>query len=194
MYSGNMGLGHDVETMIAAAERLQKETGLHFMFVGAGPKWKLVESAIQEKQLTNVTLLPWQDESIIPQSLASADIAFVSLEPEMAALAIPSKAFYFLAAGAPLLVLSPKNTELATIINEFECGWVFEPGDCENLVSTLTSVSRGDVDIAKLQTASRLAATSVGDRRRNSQKILELLTDHVLTDKPNVADVVSTKN
>ena len=40
MYSGNMGLGHDLETMVEAARLLQDEPDIHFMFIGAGPKWR----------------------------------------------------------------------------------------------------------------------------------------------------------
>jgi len=181
MYSGNMGLGHDIETMLAAAERLRRETNLHFMFIGAGPKWQLVDQAIKEGRLPNVTLLPWLDESVLPQSLATADIAFVSLEPEMAALAIPSKAFYFLSAGAPLFVLSAPNTELASIIDRFDCGWVRAPGDVEGATETLKAVSDGQVDLDTLQVASRSAATTIGDRSRNSANIAKLISAFLLS-------------
>lgn len=181
MYSGNMGLGHDIETMLAAAKRLKDETNLHFMFIGAGPKWKLVDQAIKEDRLTNVTLLPWQDESVLPHSLATADIAFVSLEPEMAALAIPSKAFYFLSAGAPLFVLSAPNTELASIIDDFDCGWVRTPGDVDETTATLKAVASDQVGLPALQAASRKAATTIGDRSRNSATIAKLVSTFLLS-------------
>src|SRR5690606_33400647 len=82
------------------------------MFIGAGPKWSLVETALQSEHLPNVTLLPWQDEAVIPYSLATADVALVSLEPGMEGLAIPSKAIYAMAAGSKIVVLAENHNEL----------------------------------------------------------------------------------
>ncbi len=89
MYSGNMGIAHDIETMLAAAQRLQDVPDVHFMFIGAGPKWSLVADTIHEKKLTNVTLLPWQPEADLPFTLATGDMAVVSLESYAQGLAIP---------------------------------------------------------------------------------------------------------
>ncbi len=89
MYSGNMGLGHDIKTMLEAARCLQDEPKIHFMFIGAGPKWQTAEETLQRESLPNVTLLGWQPEETLPYSLATADVALVSLEDGIEGLAIP---------------------------------------------------------------------------------------------------------
>ncbi len=122
MYSGNMGLGHDLESILIAAERLSGDSRFHFVLIGAGPKWEMLNQARQTKQLDNVTVLGWQPESVIAHSLAAADLAIVSLERELTGLAVPSKAYSFLAAGAPLVVLCEPDCELADLVNEFDCG------------------------------------------------------------------------
>lgn len=171
MYSGNMGLGHDIETMLAAAVQLQSEPDIHFMFIGAGPKWQLVADAIRDHQLANVTLLPWQPEQMLPYILATADIAFVSLESEMASLAIPSKAFSFLAAGVPILVVCGKANELTKIVISNGCGWSVPTNAVMKICNILTEVLENPHKINSFKKYSRLFAKIFGSRN-NSENII----------------------
>ena len=57
MYSGNFGLGHDVETMLGAAERLRDDDRVRFLFVGGGKKKARVDSFVAEHALNALKLL-----------------------------------------------------------------------------------------------------------------------------------------
>ena len=173
MYSGNMGLGHDIETILAAAKQLQSEPYIHFMFLGAGPKWKLVQEEIRTHGLSNVTLLPWQPEQVVPYSLATADVAVVSLEETLVGLAVPSKAFFSLAAGTPLVLISGQQTEIGDLIKRFHCGWIIRPSQVNELVTILLSVRPGSPELALLKARSRAAAETVG-ARTNSVDLVNL--------------------
>jgi glycosyltransferase involved in cell wall biosynthesis len=140
MYSGNMGIGHDIETMLEAARQLRHCDEIHFMFIGAGPKWKLVEEAVKNESLLNITLLGWQPEEVIPYSLASADVALVSLEPGFEGVMVPSKGGYAMAAGSNLLLLSNGQNELRLWIERYELGAVVEPGDSQKVTNYLLSL------------------------------------------------------
>jgi hypothetical protein len=131
MYSGNMGMGHDIETMLNAARRLRPARDLHFMFIGAGPKWQIVADYLRQEAPANVTLLPWQPEAVAPFSLAAADVALVSLEAGAEGLAFPSKALSAMAAGSALLGLSRTPSDLQALIEQFPCGLNVKPSDVE---------------------------------------------------------------
>lgn len=171
MYSGNMGLGHDIETMLAAALALRDEPDIHFLFVGAGPKWSLVERALQAHQLPNVTLLGWQEEAVIPFSLATADVALISLEPEIEGLAVPSKSVYALAAGSALLLLAGPENGLRQWIEKHRCGAVVPPGDAAALVARLRAWLAAPEELAALRARARRAATTTFDRAANSAAV-----------------------
>lgn len=174
MYSGNMGHGHDIETILEAARRLRSREELHFMFIGAGPKWSLVEDAIRSEDFPNVTLLGWQAEEVLPYSLAAADVAVVSIEKGVEGISIPSKAFSFLAAGVPILLLSQRNSELAALIEQNQCGWIAEPGSVEGFLDVLDAVLECPLETAAFQRNSRQTGTRLGSRK-NSEAIIELL-------------------
>ena len=188
MYSGNMGLEHDIETMLEAASRLKDETRIHFMFIGSGPKWRTVDEWIMEKRLTNVTLLPWQSEDVVPYSLATADLALVSLEEEMAGLAVPSKAFSSLAAGVPLVVVCSRETELASLIKRFDCGRMIHPGQAEELTAILCGLIANPRELDHLKAQSRRAAEKIGSRA-NSHAFVNIINHVLLSGGPAVTDV-----
>ena len=56
MYSGNFGLGHDVDTFLQAAQRLQDDNRIRFAFVGGGKKKSIVEDFVKNHQLQNAVL------------------------------------------------------------------------------------------------------------------------------------------
>ena len=173
MYSGNMGFSHDIATMLLAAEKLRERHDIHFMFIGSGPKWQSVADVIEQKHLTNVTLLPWQAEEVVPFSLTAADVAFVSLREELTGTMLPSKAFSFMAAGVPLLVSSGDDGELPDLVAKFGLGWRIRPGDAEAVCAIIGRAREGG-QLQAFRTASRAAAEKIGSRR-NSRVTAELL-------------------
>ena len=171
MYSGNMGIGHDIETMLASAERLQAHAEIHFMFIGAGPKWQLVKDTLDERKLSNVTLLSWQPDAVVPYSLATADVALVSLEADIAGLMLPSKAFSSLAAGAPLIVMCSRETELAEIVRRHGCGWAIQPERADELCAILQRLAADPAALAPYKERSRAAAEKIGSRANSAALI-----------------------
>jgi colanic acid biosynthesis glycosyl transferase WcaI len=175
MYSGNMGLGHDIETMLSAARRLRSARDIHFMFIGAGPKWQIVADHIRQEAPANVTLLPWQPEAVVPFSLAAADVALVSLESGAEGLAFPSKALAAMAAGSALLGLSHTPSDLQVLIEEFHCGLNIKPGDVEGLVQAILTFQDDKSFLLQCRRTARLLAETTFARSRNTQKVLDTL-------------------
>jgi colanic acid biosynthesis glycosyl transferase WcaI len=175
MYSGNMGLGHDIETMLNAARRLRPARDIHFMFIGAGPKWQIIADHIRQEAPANVTLLPWQPEAVVPFSLAAADVALVSLESGAEGLAFPSKALASMAAGSALLGLSHTPSDLQVLIEQFHCGLNRKPGDVEGLVQAILTFHDDRAFLLQCRRTARLLAETTFARSRNTRKVLDTL-------------------
>ncbi|MCB0108952.1 MAG: glycosyltransferase family 4 protein [Caldilineaceae bacterium] len=175
MYSGNMGLGHDIETMIGAARQLHHRDDIHFMFIGAGPKWQLVNEVVTSEALPNVTLLGWQPEEVIPYSLAAADVALVSLEPEFEGIMVPSKASYNIAVGATLVLLASNNNEWSMWIQDYQCGDLSEPGNINSLVKTIIDLAKDRRKLKNCHNSSLCAASEFFSRRTCSNWISSLI-------------------
>lgn len=174
MYSGNIGFSHDVETLLGAAGEMRKDSRFHFIVIGSGPKWELVPAAVRERELTNVTVLPWQTEEAFPYSIASADIALIPLDSRVAGMSLPSRAYSFMAAGVPLLVSSARGGDLSDLLSTFAIGWEVAPDDPQAIARLLASLS--PEELTQRKTESRRAAECIGSRQ-NSVAMVKLLAD-----------------
>jgi glycosyltransferase involved in cell wall biosynthesis len=139
MYSGNMGRGHDVETLLAAARLLRDHEGIRLVFVGDGAKRPLVEAAARE--LPNVRLEPYQPRERLSESLSAADVHLIALSPEVEGLAEPSKLYGIMAAGRPALFVGPAGSEVARTLERERCGALVANGDARGLAAALVALA-----------------------------------------------------
>lgn len=137
LYSGNLGLFHDLETIINAAGQLQEVDDLLFLFIGEGGKKKKLVEMTQEKGLRNVQFLTYQLKEHLPYSLTCGDISVITVERGVEGLAVPSKLYTSLAAGQAILGVIRENSEVADIIREYDCGIRVDQGDVKSTIKAL---------------------------------------------------------
>jgi glycosyltransferase involved in cell wall biosynthesis len=137
MYSGNMGLTHDLESLVEAAALLREEKGVFFVLIGTGAKKQKLETLQRENGLTNVIFLPYQQKEKFPISVAAADIAIVTLDAGADGISVPSKTYINMAAGACILAISPANSELNRIVLKYNVGVTCEPQKPAQLAETI---------------------------------------------------------
>jgi len=158
IYSGNMGNTHDIETILDVAKQLANESNIHFLFIGEGPKWTLVKKTIQKYRLENITLLPFQPEEVLPYSLSAGDIGVVSYQKGTENYMIPSKIYYYMAAGLAILVISETENDLTQIIREYCCGINARTKDVENIKQAILEISANKDLLERYKKAARKTA------------------------------------
>ena len=135
LYSGNLGLAHEFETLSRAAQSLVTTMpNVLFAFVGVGPRLREVREAARD--LPNVEFRDYVDRSRLGDTLTAADIHLVTLRPNMPGLLVPSKIYGILAAGRPTIYIGPDG-EIADILREGRCGSTVPNGDVDGLVTTI---------------------------------------------------------
>jgi glycosyltransferase involved in cell wall biosynthesis len=138
-YSGNLGRTHNIEVLLEIAKRIQHD-GIHFLIVGEGTQKEELQRKAGASNLTNVTFLPWQKTSMLPYSLSAADIGLVSLGTDASNLSVPSKTFNLMSVGVPVLCLTGKESELASLVRKYNFGKCVEPHDIELMVEFILSL------------------------------------------------------
>ena len=141
LYSGNLGLPHDVDTISAAMDQLQADDRFHFLFIGAGPRRKSLEQFCKSKELSHVSFAPHRKRDQLSQSLASAHIGLVTQRAECLGSVVPSKIYGLMAAGRPILFIGPRQATPSLIIERYRCGWQVDCGDAEGVVSLLRKLA-----------------------------------------------------
>ena len=175
LYSGNMGLTHDLESLVKAAEKLRDRNDVLFVLVGEGAKKKLLVEFVERQRLTNFLFLPYQNREIFPKVVAAADIGVVTLGQGAEGISVPSKTYINMAAGLCLLSISPTESELSRLISDYNVGMNCQPGDVESVVNAiLFLVDNPDV----LESYKKSALVAVANfTPRNARKYVSKVLD-----------------
>lgn len=138
VYSGNIGLFHDLETVIRASTKFDPED-LQILIIGEGDnKESMVKLAERLGVRGNVVnFLPYQPREYLPYSLTSADVSIVTVEKGFEGTCVSSKLYTALAVGQPVLVVAQPDCDEARIINKYNAGEQVSPGDANGLKETI---------------------------------------------------------
>ncbi|HAW95267.1 MAG TPA: glycosyltransferase WbuB [Phycisphaerales bacterium] len=139
MYSGNFGIGHDVDTFLNAALSLRDDDRIRFAFVGGGKRKSTVETFVHEHDLEETCILaPYQPRERLDELLSAADAHLVTLLSGREGVMVPCKLFGILAVSRPALYVGPAESEISRVIVENDCGASVLPGDSARLARTIT--------------------------------------------------------
>ena len=133
LYSGNLGLVHDVGTIQEAILQLRSNPRLKFTFAGGGRQYEELKQFCLEQSLP-VTFEPHCERDDLTSRLGASDIGLVTQKTEALGCVVPSKTYGIMAAGRPILFVGPAASTTARIIDRFQCGWHVECGDVAGLV------------------------------------------------------------
>lgn len=146
LYSGNMGVTHDLDVMVDVANILKNQKDIMFVFIGEGGKKKTIMQKIEKFGLKNCIVLPYQPNEMLSQTMGSASLGIVTLDSGSASLSIPSKTNRFLALGVPTLCIANKNVELSTIIEKNEVGKSFQKNALDKMANFILALNK-DIDL-----------------------------------------------
>lgn len=158
MYSGNMGSTHAVERIADLAGAFKPDASFGFLLIGEGAKKALILDMKTKQQLDNLEILTYQKADIFPFSIATADIGIVTLSAGAEDLSVPSKTYNLLAAGVALLVIASRNSELARLVEKYDCGVVFTESELEQMISFLKEVKNNPARLQEMKSNARKAS------------------------------------
>ena len=144
MYSGNHGFATPVGTMLKAAEALEDEPRIRFMFVGGGVRKKEIDAALEERPRPNVVSLPYQPMETLRHSLSAADLHLVAMEARVVGINHPCKIYGAMAVGRPILLLGPSPCHASDILAESDVpfGAAVEPEDAEGMEREIRRIAQ----------------------------------------------------
>jgi glycosyltransferase involved in cell wall biosynthesis len=142
-YSGNMGMGHDFDTVLQAMERLARHPqrdALHWLFVGDGPRRAALEARVRALGVPH-TFLSYRARAELPLSLTAADASLVTLDERLAGLLAPSKVYGLLAAGVPILYVGPEAGRTSELVATHGVGLAVKNGDAAGLAQAVLALA-----------------------------------------------------
>lgn len=127
-YCGNIGLTQNLQMLTEVAKEMEVKEDIQFVLVGNGAYKEELERIIQDKQIKNITLLPFQPYEEISHVFSLGDVSLVISKPGVGENSVPSKTWSILSASRPVLANFDEN-ELKTIVDENQCGIFTKAGD-----------------------------------------------------------------
>jgi colanic acid biosynthesis glycosyl transferase WcaI len=154
-YSGNLGRAHEFDTLIGAARLLRSDPRFAFLITGSGAKADSLRDSVRAEGLGSFHFQPFQPAELLGDSLAAADVHFVSLLPALEGLILPSKIYGVLAAGRPTLFIGDPEGDLARMLRDHQCGIAVAVGDCEGLAAELRALCDAPTRVASMGANAR---------------------------------------
>lgn len=155
LYSGNLGMTHDIDVLVDVANELKENATIHFLFIGEGAKKVIIEKKIADYQLTNCTVLPFQPLEVLPYSMGAADIAVVTTDANQTGLSVPSKTYSYLSVGAVLMCLADKSSELGRMVVDNNIGACFNRSELNEMVSFVSEMASDSQKLDQYKKNSR---------------------------------------
>jgi glycosyltransferase involved in cell wall biosynthesis len=120
LYAGNIGFYQDWDPLFFAAKEFLDEN-IEFWIIGEGVQKEYLISEVQNQNLTNIRIFPYQSREIIPIINNCADIHFIAINQQMEQEGFPSKVYTIMACAKPLVVVTGQKTPLFNFLQDKNC-------------------------------------------------------------------------
>lgn len=135
-YNGNIGLTQNMDMLLDVAKSLEENKDIQFVLVGNGAYLDSVKQIINDKNICNVHLLPFQPYEDISHVFSLGDVSLVISKPGVGANSVPSKTWSIMSASHPVLANFDEN-ELKDIIENNKCGIFTKAGDKQAFIDAI---------------------------------------------------------
>jgi colanic acid biosynthesis glycosyl transferase WcaI len=157
-YVGTHGMAHGLNNVLDAAEKLQVNEKIRFLFAGAGADRKRLVEDAKKRMLSNVVFMSTQPKEEMPTVWSLCDVALVHLKNNPAfGEVIPSKIFEAMAMGLPILIVIPDG-EARGIVEDNAAGIWVPPENPKALVDAVQKLSSDTLLCSELIAGSLAAA------------------------------------
>jgi putative colanic acid biosynthesis glycosyltransferase WcaI len=175
MYSGNLGLSQQLETVLDAAALLRDDPRIRFILIGEGARKQWLIDRARQLDLHNLEFLPYRPKEELAESLSAGDLHLVPLFRGAAGCVVPSKIYGILAVGRPFVAIMEESAEIARLARQEAVGFVVEPGDADGLARTIRQAAQKPAELAAMGAKARRLAEQRYDRKVATRRFGEVL-------------------
>ena len=178
MYSGNLGVVHEVDTIEHVLRWTNVLTRFTMCVIGDGAHRTRLQRVAQDERWSHVRFLPYQPEELLRFSLTAAHVHLVTLKADMSGLSVPSKIYGILAAGRPVIFIGRDDSEAARLVRDAQCGWVVPPGNHQAVVKALIAYRDDNVLLNEHGRRARAFFDAHCSRTLGTERFVRLLRSY----------------
>lgn len=175
LYSGNLGLAHEVRTLQQSMLTLSGDTRFRFIFVGGGGRRKELKQYLSVYDVHSLEERSYVPRDRLSEGLAIGDIGLVLQDNACSGLVVPSKVYGIMASGRPILFVGPPDATPALHIREHGCGWQVDSGDHAGLTRLLLHLAEHREEVHEAGLRARAALLEHYDLPKGTERIARIL-------------------
>jgi glycosyltransferase involved in cell wall biosynthesis len=144
--------------------------------IGGGKQFEDLVRAVKAREIeSSFRFQAYQQRAMLPYSLGVADVHWLSLNPQLEGLIVPSKFYGIAAAGKPIVMIGDAEGEIAHLVRQHRCGITIAPGDGATLADTLHRWSNEPQTVAEMGARARQMLETQFARRDSLARWNQLL-------------------
>ncbi|GAC1668427.1 MAG: glycosyltransferase family 4 protein [Steroidobacteraceae bacterium] len=151
LYSGNLGLAHEFDTLLAGVARAHRSMpALRVVIIGRGSRLAAVKRRVGELGIGSI--VRFKDlltAKRLPESFGLAQLALVTLQPGFEGLVVPSKLQGYWARGVPVLYIGPRS-DIDQFIERSGGGVALRCGDVDGVAGSISALAADPQRLARL--------------------------------------------
>ncbi|MFQ5668504.1 MAG: glycosyltransferase family 4 protein, partial [Candidatus Binatia bacterium] len=175
MYSGNLGLSQQLDTVLDAADQLRDDPRIVFVFIGEGARKAALQERGQQADLSNVRFFPYAPKTKLAESLGAADLHLIPLQAGLGGYLVPSKVHGVLAAGRPFIAMMDEDAAVAVLARAYRVGFVRPPGDAAALAQVVRDALLRPAELKSMGLRARALAEQQFHRPILTQRFSEIM-------------------
>jgi glycosyltransferase involved in cell wall biosynthesis len=179
-YVGTMGLAHGLDTLVEAAEKLQRSCpDAMFLLVGEGADKERVRALAVTRGLRNLLFVDQQPRERIPAFINASDVCLVLLKKtELFKTVIPTKMLEFLSCAKPVIL--GVEGQARQLMEGARGGIAIEPESADALVRAMERLENAQEELEAMGRSGRayvLERCSRGSTAKAYMEVLETVVD-----------------
>lgn len=188
LYAGNLGESQNGGLILDAAALLRKEREIGFVIFGGGSGYEPLRRRAEREGLENVRFYPLLPQERAGEVYSLGDAALITCKPGTGRAGMPSKLWSILAAGTPVIASFDLDSELASVIEEADCGVTVDPADPQALADAVLAAFRERERLAEQGRNGRAYAAAHGGKAAAVTAYLRVLEKAVCRGENGKAD------
>ncbi|KQC34061.1 glycosyl transferase [Nonlabens sp. YIK11] len=139
VYGGNLGIPQGIDFLIDVLEQVNVENTF-YLIVGNGSEYYKLKSWFDKRKPMNALLLNYLPKRDYDTLLQSCDIGLIFLDKNFRIPNFPSRLLSYLEMGFPTVAATDPNTDIGSIIEQYNCGRSVLAGDTEAFEEAIRSI------------------------------------------------------
>jgi colanic acid biosynthesis glycosyl transferase WcaI len=155
IYAGNLGVKQGLNVLLDAAQLLGHAHHIRIVLCGDGAARPELETAVRQRNLTNVAMVPLKQGRDYQELLIDADISLITQQSGSGNSFFPSKLLVTLGHASPVLTVADDESALAKAVHIGGFGVNVLPGRPAEIADKLTALSSNPEQLSAWGKAGR---------------------------------------